>query len=87
MSNKNEKPIATQGFIELALSAPVVTRAVKVAALVGTLLVLINHADSLFAGTFTIQNFGQALLTYLVPYGVSTWSAVSALRENAAAQE
>ncbi|HAN67350.1 MAG TPA: hypothetical protein DD808_06870 [Halieaceae bacterium] len=57
-----------------------VVRALKVAALVGTLLALINHGDSLLAGSLSGEALVKVLLTYLVPYGVSVWSAVSALQ-------
>ncbi|HBM83968.1 MAG TPA: hypothetical protein DD459_09890 [Halieaceae bacterium] len=57
-----------------------VVRALKVAALVGTLLALINHGDSLLAGSLSGEALAKVLLTYLVPYGVSVWSAVSALQ-------
>jgi len=68
------------GRLQLAFSRPVVVRALKVAALVGTLLALINHGDSLLAGSLSGEALAKVLLTYLVPYGVSVWSAVSALQ-------
>lgn len=69
------------GFFSLAVSAGVVRRAFKVALIVGTLLALINHVDAVIAGSFTTKNFIQVLLSYLVPYLVSTYSAVHALQE------
>ena len=71
------------GFLHLALSTDVVSRALKVALIVGTLLALINHADAVVSGTFAWKNFVQVVLSYLVPYAVSTYSAVQALRQNA----
>ena len=71
------------GFIQQAVSKGVVQRALKVAAIVGTLLALINHADAALAGTFAVKNFFQVVLSYLVPYGVATYSAVNALQERA----
>ena len=44
--------------------------------MVGTLLALINHGDSLVAGDLGMAAAGKILLTYLVPYAVATWSAV-----------
>ncbi|MEM1405064.1 MAG: nitrate/nitrite transporter NrtS [Pseudomonadota bacterium] len=70
----------TAGFAAIALSADVLPRALKVAAVVGTLLFLINYGDRLLGGGFTMTDFLKIGLTYLVPYGVSTWSAVKALR-------
>ena len=71
------------GFATLALSPSVVLRALKVALIVGTLLALINHVDAVAAGTFAYKNLIQVVLSYLVPYAVSTYSAVHALQQAA----
>lgn len=68
-------------FLQLALLPGVVKRALKVAAVVGTLLALINHADAVLNGTFAAKNTLQVILSYLVPYAVATYSAVGTLRE------
>ena len=70
----------SDSFLAVALSADVLPRALRVAAVVGTLLFLINYGDRLLGGGFTKNDFLKIGLTYLVPYGVSTWSAVKALR-------
>lgn len=70
------------GFFALAVSKGVVRRALQVALVVGTLLALINHVDAIIAGSFASKNLVQVILSYLVPYGVSTYSAVHALQEN-----
>ena len=67
-------------FLSLALSRSVVLAAIKVALVVGTLLALINHYDKLATLNFQRSDIYKILLTYLVPYGVSTWSAVKALQ-------
>jgi hypothetical protein len=69
------------GFLELAGRPDVVRRAVRVAVIVGTLLILINYGDRVLAGDLGRSDWVKMGLTYLVPYGVSTWSAVQALRE------
>jgi hypothetical protein len=46
-----------------------------VALVVGTMLNLINHGDVIF-GAMTI-NWTKIVLTYFVPYAVSTYGAVS----------
>jgi hypothetical protein len=51
-----------------------------VAAVVGTILITINHADALLQGEVSVKRIWQMGLTYLVPYCVSTYSSVSALR-------
>ncbi len=68
------------GFLALALNGQVVTTAIKVALLVGTILALINHGAAILAGELSGTRLGQIALTYLVPYCVSTYSAVRALQ-------
>lgn len=70
-----------ESFLSIALSRNVVARATRVALIVGTVLALINHGDRILGLTLTGSNIWQILLTYLVPYAVSTWSAVGAIRE------
>ncbi|MEH6470908.1 MAG: nitrate/nitrite transporter NrtS [Halopseudomonas sp.] len=48
------------------------------ALLVGTLLMLINYGESIIAGTMSAKDWLKVLLTYLVPYAVSTYSSVAA---------
>jgi len=55
--------------------------ALKVALIVGTVLVLINQGDKIFSLSLSYANILQIALTYLVPYCVSTYSAVKALQE------
>ena len=69
------------GFLALARRRDVVRRAVRVAVIVGTLLILINYGDRILAGDLGRSDWLKMGLTYLVPYGVSTWSAVQAVRE------
>lgn len=58
----------------------VVRRALRVAAVVGTLLVAINYADRWLAGSLTRADWLKMGLTYLVPYAVATYAAVDAIR-------
>lgn len=67
-----------EGWWFLATRRSVVVRALKVCGLVGTLLVIINQGDNILVGDPI--DFGKLILTYFVPYGVSTYSAVAALR-------
>lgn len=60
-----------------ALRPAVVRRSAGVALVVGTLLIAINQGDRLLAGQGL--DLMKALLTYIVPYGVATYGAVSAL--------
>lgn len=57
--------------------------AIRVAIIVGTVLALINHGDKILNMAIAIEDCFKIVLTYLVPYCVSTWSAVSAIKANA----
>ncbi len=50
------------------------------AIVVGTILVVINHGDALARGDVTVGRWLRIVLTVIVPYCVSTYSSVSALR-------
>lgn len=70
------------GFLDLAMRRSAVLRAVKVSLFVGSILAVVNHADIVFAGNANASTFLKIALTYLVPYGVSTYSSVGAIREH-----
>lgn len=74
---------AIPGFLALACSRGVVTSAVKIALLVGTVLALINHGGGIISMSLSQGSVLQILLTYLVPYAVSTYSSVRALQRHA----
>jgi hypothetical protein len=59
---------------------PVCRRAIAVALVVGTILMLINQADVLLTGHASAVVFAKIGLTYLVPFSVSTYSALAANR-------
>lgn len=65
-------------ILDLALRDGTPARAVKVALVVGTILLAINQGDVILAGE--IPNLWKAGLTYLVPYAVATYGAVTAKR-------
>ncbi len=69
------------GFFELARRPDVVRRALRIAAIVGTLLIAINYGDRILAGRIETADVLKMLLTIFVPYGVSTVSSVAALRD------
>ena len=58
----------------------VLRRAIYVALIVGTMPVIINQGDVLLAGAATPLVVTKIMLTYAVPYSVSTFSALSANR-------
>jgi hypothetical protein len=59
-----------------ATTGGVPRRSLIVAIIVGTLVNLINQGDVLFG--YAELNLMKLVLTYLVPYGVATYGAVSA---------
>jgi hypothetical protein len=59
---------------------PVCGRAIKVALIVGTILAGINHVDVILTGQVTALVVAKIGLTYLVPFSVSTYSAMAANR-------
>lgn len=80
MQAGRKTPVGTS-FFEIARSRSVVKRATRVAVLVGIVLGLLNHGDAIFTGTLTGLQAAKIGLTFLVPYSVSTYSSVLAIRE------
>ncbi len=68
--------------IAILTSRHVVTTSLKVAVVVGTILALINHGPSIVSLSLTTQQLYQIVLTYAVPYAVSSYSALSIYRQN-----
>jgi hypothetical protein len=58
-----------------AVSGGILRRSLAVALFVGTVLNVINQGDAIF-GTASL-NWLKLILTYCVPYAVSTYGAVS----------
>lgn len=67
-------------FLKHARDPVCVKRSIKVAFIVGTVLALINHFDAIFFGEITYTNIFQIVLTYLVPYTVSTYGSAMQAR-------
>jgi hypothetical protein len=57
-------------------------RSVLTALVVGTILVLINQGGVLFSGLFPSSLLWQIPLTYVVPFSVATWGALSNTRRS-----
>ncbi len=67
---------AIQYYFQLATEKNSVRRALRVSILVGIILNLINHPEIFLAFNFTELHAGRAILTFLVPFLVSTYSSV-----------
>ena len=74
---RSEQP----GFFAIATERTVVMRAARIAFIVGIVLALINHGNRLITGAITGEVLLKIALTFLVPYCVSTYSSVLAVRE------
>ena len=69
---------ATPDFFELAFSDGTPQKAVMTALVVGTILTTINHGDVILRGESI--NYYKIILTYCVPYCVTTWGAIHGKR-------
>jgi hypothetical protein len=68
------------------MTRSVVRRASGVAIVVGTILIAINHGDALLRGDLSLGRALKMVMTMMVPYCVSTYSSVCAMRERIAAE-
>jgi hypothetical protein len=71
---------AAESWLALAASRSVVRRALGMAVGVGALLIAINHGDAILRGELDARRLAKMALTLLVPYCVSTYSSVGAMR-------
>ena len=69
-----------KNWFSLATQKKTVLRALKVAIVVGSLLMLINHGDIIVTGDIQLTHLWKILLTYVVPFLVSTYSSVESQR-------
>ncbi len=74
-------------WLQTARRPDIIRRGLKVGLIVGTILMLINHGDVMLTGHVSAETIIKIILTYGVPFGVSTYASVSALRERMREQE
>lgn len=67
-------------WLSTALRRDVVIRSLKVGGIVGTIITAINQGDLLLAGNPPVEVYWKIPLTYCVPYCVSTYASVTAIR-------
>ena len=65
---------AAPDFSQLAFGNGTPKKAIMTALVVGTILTTINHGDVILAGN--PPYFLKIILTYCVPYCVTTWGAI-----------
>lgn len=64
--------------LSIASQPKVIATASRFAIIVGPVLVMINHGDSIIAGSMSDADWIKSALTIVVPYVVSTLSSISA---------
>jgi len=67
-------------WFQLAFERAVVRRALVCVVVVGAVLITINHGDAIISGDVTLARLARIGLTLVVPYCVSTFSSVGAIR-------
>lgn len=70
---------SNETFFAMIFDKQIMRRALRVSAVVGTLLCIINQWEAIFIDGK--PDFLKVVLTYLVPFGVSTYSAVLLKKE------
>ncbi|WP_299686738.1 nitrate/nitrite transporter NrtS [uncultured Tateyamaria sp.] len=68
-------------FWTIAASPAVVRRAARIALVVGVVIALINHGDKMMSAAMDGMSWLKCAMTFLVPYCVSTYSSVQAMRD------
>lgn len=71
-------------WLRVACRRSIVVRGLKYGAIVGSVLIVINHGNAIMEGTVDTTRLIQMVLTVLVPYCVSTASSVGAIMDNRA---
>ncbi|MFK7752504.1 MAG: nitrate/nitrite transporter NrtS [Sedimentitalea sp.] len=70
-----------RSFWVIATDRSVMVRAARISAVVGVILAMINHGEHVMSGNVTGKTWFKIALTFAVPYCVSTYSSVLAVRE------
>lgn len=68
-------PVSASRFLATACRKEIVKRALVTALVVGTLLAAINHGAEILALDVSAMRLSRIVLTYVVPYCVSTYAA------------
>jgi hypothetical protein len=87
MTLPSHQASALQRFLYHWFRRETVVRALKVAGVVGPILTVINQYDLLLRLEFSPRLFAKILLTFLVPYSVSSFSSARAYMESEAQAE
>lgn len=69
-------------FLRNLVRKDTILRAIKFALIVGPILILINHYDSLIAFDLSLKFYLKSVLTFFVPFSVSAISSALAYTED-----
>ena len=64
-------------YMTILCEKEILLKSLKISIIVGTLLNIINQGDAIFSLNFEDINYIKSLLTYMVPFLVSTYTAIS----------
>lgn len=82
MTRRSSPPFPIRWFFQHWFRRETVIRALKVAGVVGPILTAINQYDALLSRNFSARLCLQIFLTFLVPYGVSSFSSARAYMDS-----
>ena len=68
-------------WFRIALRPDICRRSTKIALVVGSVLVLINYGDSFLDGNISVRDLVKMGMTFCVPFCVSTFSSVLAIKK------
>ncbi|MEE9214331.1 MAG: nitrate/nitrite transporter NrtS [Thermodesulfobacteriota bacterium] len=74
--------ISIKCFLRNLVRKDTILRAIKFALIVGPVLILINHYDSLIVLNFSLKFYLKSILTFFVPFSVSAISSALAYTED-----
>jgi len=70
----------TKTWFDLFTDRTIVRRGLKFALVVGFVLIAINHGDAILSGEVGTTRVAKMVLTVMVPYFVSVFSSITAVR-------
>ena len=70
-----QQPFEKLNLLQLAFGDGTPKKAFFTALVVGSILTSINHGDMILSGEYPY--WLKVMLTYCVPYGVTTWGAIT----------
>jgi len=62
-------------FVRTFFSRPVALQAIKVASVVGPILLMVNHSEHVLAHPFSLETLQKLAMNMTVPYLVSSYSS------------